>query len=90
MPFTFSDQFKEVTTRLSGNALDVTLSNTQNSFNEALLFTHRGLSGPTHYSFLTTGTVAKHFKSISFQVMSYWRISKRKNSNSRKSCYAPY
>ncbi|WP_288424349.1 NAD(P)/FAD-dependent oxidoreductase [uncultured Acinetobacter sp.] len=47
VPFTFSDQFKEVTTRLSGNALDVTLSNTQNSFNEALLFTHRGLSGPS-------------------------------------------
>lgn len=47
VPFTFSDQFKEVTTRLSGNALDVTLSNEKNSFNEALLFTHRGLSGPS-------------------------------------------
>lgn len=47
VPFTFSDQFKEVTTRLSGNALDVTLSNPLNAFNEALLFTHRGLSGPS-------------------------------------------
>lgn len=47
VPFTFSDQFKEVTTRLSGNALDVTLSNDKNSFTEALLFTHRGLSGPS-------------------------------------------
>ncbi|MBJ9985980.1 NAD(P)/FAD-dependent oxidoreductase [Acinetobacter sp. S40] len=47
VPFTFSDQFKEVTTRLSGNALEATLSNHQNSFTEALLFTHRGLSGPS-------------------------------------------
>ncbi|WP_130804601.1 NAD(P)/FAD-dependent oxidoreductase [Acinetobacter ihumii] len=47
VPFTFSDQFKEVTTRLSGNALDVTLSNDKHSFTEALLFTHRGLSGPS-------------------------------------------
>lgn len=47
VPFTFSDQFKEITTRLSGNALEVTLSNDKNSFTEALLFTHRGLSGPS-------------------------------------------
>ena len=47
VPFTFSDGFKEVTTRLSGNAIDATLSNDLNSFTEALLFTHRGLSGPS-------------------------------------------
>ena len=47
VPFTFSDSFKEVTTRLSGNAVDATLSNTLNTFTEALLFTHRGLSGPS-------------------------------------------
>ncbi|MFW2013384.1 NAD(P)/FAD-dependent oxidoreductase [Acinetobacter bereziniae] len=47
VPFTFSDQFKEVTTRLSGNAVEATLSNDLNSFTEALLFTHRGLSGPS-------------------------------------------
>ena len=47
VPFTFSDQFKEVTTRLSGNAVAATLSNDLNSFTEALLFTHRGLSGPS-------------------------------------------
>ncbi len=44
VPFTFSDGFKEVTTRLSGNAVEATLSNELNSFTEALLFTHRGLS----------------------------------------------
>ncbi len=42
VPFTFSDSFKEVTTRLSGNAVDATLSNDLNAFTEALLFTHRG------------------------------------------------
>ena len=47
VPFTFSDQFKEITTRLSGNALEATLSHPLNSFTEALLFTHRGLSGPS-------------------------------------------
>ncbi len=47
VPFTFSDQFKDVTTSLSGNALEATLSNTRHAFTEALLFTHRGLSGPS-------------------------------------------
>ena len=47
VPFTFSDSFKDITTRLSGNAVDATLSNSLNSFTEALLFTHRGLSGPS-------------------------------------------
>ncbi|UUS58336.1 MULTISPECIES: NAD(P)/FAD-dependent oxidoreductase [unclassified Acinetobacter] len=47
VPFTFSDSFKKVTTRLSGNAVEATLSNELNSFTEALLFTHRGLSGPS-------------------------------------------
>ncbi len=47
VPFTFSDGFKEVTTRLSGNAVEATLSHPLHSFTEALLFTHRGLSGPS-------------------------------------------
>ena len=46
VPFTFSDGFKAVTERLSGHALDVTLQHADAAFNEALLFTHRGLSGP--------------------------------------------
>lgn len=47
VPFTFSDGMKEMTSRLSGNAIEATLSNDQQSFTEALLFTHRGLSGPS-------------------------------------------
>ncbi len=43
VPFTFSDgRFKEIT----GVSLPVCLSNSRISFDEAMLFTHRGLSGP--------------------------------------------
>ncbi len=44
VPFTFSDgKFKD----LSGVSLPARLSNDHTSFDEALLFTHRGLSGPS-------------------------------------------
>jgi len=46
VPFTLSGALKEMTTRLSGLALHVDISCQQQSFNEELLFTHRGLSGP--------------------------------------------
>jgi predicted Rossmann fold flavoprotein len=50
VPFTFSDKFKDVSERLSGLAVDADLScktlNGEANFNEAVLFTHRGLSGP--------------------------------------------
>ena len=46
-PFMFSDNFKAVTERLSGLALDVTMTTKDETmFGENLLFTHRGLSGP--------------------------------------------
>ncbi len=62
VPFTFSDQFKEVTTKLSGNAVDATLSNELNSFSEALLFTHRGLSGPSSLQLSNYWDVGQSFK----------------------------
>lgn len=62
VPFTFSDQFKEVTTRLSGNALDVTLINDRHQFTEALLFTHRGLSGPSSLQLSNYWHVGESFK----------------------------
>ncbi len=46
VPFTFSDGFKTVTERLSGLAVESTLSVPDAAFSENLLFTHRGLSGP--------------------------------------------
>jgi len=62
VPFTFSDNFKEVTTRLSGNAAEATLSNELNSFTEALLFTHRGLSGPSSLQLSNYWDVGQSFK----------------------------
>ncbi|WP_180177869.1 NAD(P)/FAD-dependent oxidoreductase [Acinetobacter sp. YH01005] len=61
VPFTFSDSFKEVTTRLSGNAVEAMLSNELNSFTEALLFTHRGLSGPSSLQLSNYWDVGQRF-----------------------------
>ncbi|MCW8109900.1 NAD(P)/FAD-dependent oxidoreductase [Alteromonas ponticola] len=47
VPFTLHDQDKHVFADLSGIAVDVCAGNTRNSFTEAMLFTHRGLSGPS-------------------------------------------
>ena len=46
VPFTFSDNLKLISTRLSGLALMTEISCNGNAFKENLLFTHRGLSGP--------------------------------------------
>lgn len=46
VPFTFTDDFKAISERLSGLAVDVELSCANVSFRENMLFTHRGLSGP--------------------------------------------
>lgn len=46
VPYTFDGQLKEMFSRLSGNAIDAQITFGNTTFNEALLFTHRGLSGP--------------------------------------------
>ncbi|WP_417536195.1 NAD(P)/FAD-dependent oxidoreductase [Methylophaga sp.] len=46
VPFTLSDAWLTVAQELAGVAMDIRVSCRQQSFNEALLFTHRGLSGP--------------------------------------------
>ena len=46
VPLTFTDQLKEPIAALSGVSVDTIVSNDAASFDEALLFTHRGLSGP--------------------------------------------
>lgn len=86
VPFTFSDQFKEVTTRLSGNAIEATLSNDLNSFTEALLFTHRGLSIQVHYNCPTTGMQGRLLISIFYQVSDCLISSRQKNKLSLKFC----
>ena len=47
VPFTLSGEMKELTGRLSGNAVEVTGSTGKTVFRENMLFTHRGLSGPS-------------------------------------------
>jgi len=46
VPFTFTGQEKEGLKTLAGISLDVQVSCRGKSFTEAMLFTHRGLSGP--------------------------------------------
>ena len=46
VPYTFTGQLKDMFARLSGNAIPAIIKAGENSFTDALLFTHRGLSGP--------------------------------------------
>ena len=46
VPLTFTDHLKEPLKALSGVSVDATVSHDKTEFHEALLFTHRGLSGP--------------------------------------------
>lgn len=46
VPFTLSGKWLEKTSSLSGISLPVIISTPSQSFSDALLFTHRGLSGP--------------------------------------------
>lgn len=84
VPFTFSDSFKEVTTRLSGNAVDATLSNSLNSFTEALLFTHRGLSGPSALQLSNYWDVGQNFKINFLPYLELYDFFKNKKQNSPK------
>ena len=84
VPFTFSDSFKEITTRLSGNAVDVTLSNSLNSFTEALLFTHRGLSGPSALQLSNYWDVGQNFKINFFPYLELYDFFKNKKQKSPK------
>lgn len=47
VPFTLHEHDKEQLAELSGVATDVIASNQHTSFREAMLFTHRGVSGPS-------------------------------------------
>jgi len=46
VPYTFSGALKDMFGRLSGNAIPTRISVGKREFVEAMLFTHRGLSGP--------------------------------------------
>ncbi|WP_038343098.1 NAD(P)/FAD-dependent oxidoreductase [Acinetobacter sp. A47] len=84
VPFTFSDQFKEVTTRLSGNALEATLMNERHQFTEALLFTHRGLSGPSSLQLSNYWQVGESFKIDFFPAQDFAQFFKEKKKSQPK------
>ena len=84
VPFTFSDQFKEVTTRLSGNALEATLINDRHQFTEALLFTHRGLSGPSALQLSNYWQVGESFKIDFFPQQDLTEFFKQKKNSQPK------
>src|ERR1700735_2814429 len=46
VPFTITDELKELCIELSGTSADAVVSCNDQSFREHILFTHRGLSGP--------------------------------------------
>ena len=46
VPFTITDQLKDLCNELSGTSIDCLVSCNGKSFRENILFTHRGLSGP--------------------------------------------
>jgi predicted Rossmann fold flavoprotein len=46
VPFTITDQLKELCTELTGTSVDCLVSCNDTSFRENILFTHRGISGP--------------------------------------------
>ncbi|MGB0906125.1 MAG: NAD(P)/FAD-dependent oxidoreductase [Maricaulaceae bacterium] len=46
VPLTFTDNLKEPIKALSGVSVDTVISHEKTVFDEAMLFTHRGLSGP--------------------------------------------
>ncbi len=46
VPFTLNQPILDVLSQLSGSSMEVTVTCNSMSFNENLLFTHRGLSGP--------------------------------------------
>lgn len=81
---------REVTTRLSGNAVEATLSNDLNSFTEALLFTHRGLSGPSSLQLSNYWDVGQSFKVDFLPSVDLFDFFKSKNRVSLKFCYVHY
>ena len=84
VPFTFSDHFKEVTTRLSGNALEATLINDRHQFTEALLFTHRGLSGPSSLQLSNYWHAGENFHIDFFPSQDFTTLFKQKKKSQPK------
>ena len=85
VPFTLSGALKDMSTRLSGLSVHVDLSCKQQTFNEDLLFTHRGLSGPAALqlsSYWRTGDEISINLLPGVDVEAYLKEAKRKQPKS--------
>ena len=60
VPLTFTDSLKEPLKTLAGVSADSRVENANISFDEALLFTHRGLSGPAILQISSYWTAGSH------------------------------
>jgi len=69
---------------LSGNALDATLVNDRHQFTEALLFTHRGLSGPSSLQLSNYWHVGESFKIDFFPSQDFAQFFKDKKKSQPK------
>jgi predicted Rossmann fold flavoprotein len=88
VPFTFSGQQQEDFKEISGVAIPAKISTTDATFNEAILFTHRGLSGPAS---LQASSYWKSGQNITLSLLDKLEletiIKSAKNSEGRKSPY---
>ena len=85
VPLTFKENILNKCKELSGLSVEAAISHNKTSFEEGMLFTHRGLSGP---SILQISSFWKLGTSINVNLLPYMDISnflnKRKNSNPKQ------
>jgi predicted Rossmann fold flavoprotein len=66
VPFTFTDGFKQLSEKLSGSSVPASVTVENQTFNENILFSHRGLSGP---AILQISSYWHEGKSISIDIL---------------------
>ncbi len=83
VPLIFTDNFLEYFKNLKGISINATVFNKKNKFNEGLLFTHRGLSGPSILqisSYWYEGEEIKINLASNIDVEKFLLLSKNKHS----------
>jgi predicted Rossmann fold flavoprotein len=66
VPFTFTDGFKHLSQNLSGSSVPASVTVDNQTFNENILFSHRGLSGP---AILQISSYWRESKTISIDIL---------------------
>ncbi len=86
VPLTFNPEFLSTYKQLSGISLNATVSTSNISFNEGILFTHRGLSGPSILqisSYLKSGTPINIDLCPNINIEELLLIEKQKGNNKK-------